>query len=107
MYFILDQADDDGADHFYVYSSPSIPPVWTTDLLLAYMFNRAEDAARVFRELDDPGLIVAALPEDSSSFCLERENYRWRVQLQRARSERLSWLRKIDALEKASMGSST
>lgn len=105
MYFILDQADDGGADRFLRYIS--IPPVWTTDLLLACMFLHVENAAYFLRELDDPGLLVAALPEDSSSFCLERENYRWRVQLQRARSERRRWLRTIDALEKASMGSST
>lgn len=105
MYFILDQADDGGADRFLRYTS--IPPVWTTDLLLACSFPRAEEAARAVDEIGDPGLLVAALPEDSSSFWLERENYRWRVKLQRARSERRRWLRTIDALEKASMGSST
>jgi hypothetical protein len=77
LYFILDQADDGGADHFYVAGERADDGVlvhyWTQDLLLACVFIHAEDAACTVDALDDPHLAVAALPESLVAFAVERQ----------------------------------
>ena len=79
LYFILDQADDGGADHFYVAGERADDGVlvhyWTQDLLLACVFIHAEDAACTVDALDDPHLAVAALPEALAAFVVERHSY--------------------------------
>lgn len=106
MYFIFDQADDGGADHFYVAGERDVDGVlvhyWTQDLLLACMFPRAEDAARTVDALDDPHLAVAALPESLSAFVVERHNYA--ETLDRVEKQAANFIEQVNAFARAIQG---
>ena len=106
LYFILDQADDGGADHFYVAGELDedgvIVHYWTQDLLLACVFIHAEDAACTVDALDDLHLAVAALPESLVAFVVERHNYT--ETLDRVEKQAANFIEQVNAFARAIQG---
>lgn len=103
MYFILDQ-DDYGIDYFYAGSEPDEDDVlvhyWVTDVLSAALYATAQDATQVVDdELDDPNLIVAALPESLPAFLVERHNYS--ETLHRVEQQAASFIEQANAFARA------
>ena len=106
MYFIFDQAAD-GVDYFYAGSEPDEDDVlvhyWVTDVLSAAMYATAQYATQVVDdELDDPNLIVAALPESLSAFLVERHNYS--ETLHRVEQQAANFIEQVNAFARAIQG---